>query len=801
MLYSDRFKAIHANLAPDFPIEHFASILEPAAIGLSTKQEFFAPVQFSIQVRGKTAAANGALRLNVPVYANENWLTELKERISKMAGLPSGTCVELKTVTRKPLSAIPEEKLNQVGKLFMYVNDKPLLLETMPSVPIEYSMSKEPALHKWFDGISDGLSEEIADLLFKKDVHEVDAAIRTNGDVQTLIERRLQSNLNGLTWPEFVRRHHLNSPPTANAKHADAVLKSVSGSMLNSIRSYIGAAKTQLKRHIGIVKAQKTVVAPTGMDAPVLGANDDMVISGSMTDGHAIYQRLATDALATPTLRDSVINSLYVSTMLQGSQPAPPRRVATTTTTAISDHHPWNAQIHHTLLPLRGSYPSDYIARHTRQDMTPNAPYIGGDVGSTYYAYHLLSGQHLTPPGMTISKGRIVTKVVPISEESQAAFQQLSGQHLLPPGIPVGRGHGRYHSRRPRQTRSQERDMESAVPELVECHRCSDSDSDNECAKEPAVLTRQPIDSQVPDLEPIEGWLKDKWNQFKDWRRRRKNSSSGSSSDDEQTQASVKASVPDLIPLVGDNFSSSEDEKDMGASIGKGVPDLIPLVGCHCSSSDSGGEQDQTAKASIGLEVPELEPIEGRTKWVKRFAKKGRKKRFGQNRRDNTGPPFAQSSMGIEVPDLIPLVGDNYNSKDLKASVGKRVPDLIPLVGCECNSSGSDSGSPTTTKASIGKRVPDPIPLVGCGCESNENSSSDPDSPPGSPTTTKASIGQNTLPRPLTDTRMAKNMPSIKAEMRSRLLPIAAPEPVSEEEVDAAMDDFPHLPKVSDIFK
>jgi hypothetical protein len=68
-------------------------------------------------------------------------------------------------------------------------------------------------------------------------------------------------------------------------------------------------------------------------------------------------------------------------------------------------HHPWNAQIHHTLEPMAGAYPAYYNLMHTKMDMSKDAAYPG-DVAKTYAAYHLFSGIPVMPMGTTIDPSK-----------------------------------------------------------------------------------------------------------------------------------------------------------------------------------------------------------------------------------------------------------------------------------------------------------------------------------------------------------------------------------------------------------
>lgn len=75
--------------------------------------------------------------------------------------------------------------------------------------------------------------------------------------------------------------------------------------------------------------------------------------------------------------------------------------------------HPWNAQIHHTLQPVAGTFPTYYNVLHTKQDMTSRAPYVG-DSAATYRAYHLYAGAGTCPArGVTINAPAAVKKPLP----------------------------------------------------------------------------------------------------------------------------------------------------------------------------------------------------------------------------------------------------------------------------------------------------------------------------------------------------------------------------------------------------
>jgi hypothetical protein len=73
----------------------------------------------------------------------------------------------------------------------------------------------------------------------------------------------------------------------------------------------------------------------------------------------------------------------------------------------IEAHHPWNALIHHSLYPVNGTYPTYYNVLHTKQDMSKDAPYVGGDLNETYKYYHMFMGGAMLPPGKMINQAKI----------------------------------------------------------------------------------------------------------------------------------------------------------------------------------------------------------------------------------------------------------------------------------------------------------------------------------------------------------------------------------------------------------
>jgi len=395
--YTEHFVRVHKQLSPSIPIHRFAEHANPLALGVGSKKDFFAPIRFNVQACGSIAQPGGTIRMDVPVHANTAWYADLKQKLAGTLGLTGASFIELRTVTGKPLNEVEVAKLQYVGNLNVYVDGKQKRFAAMPSVPVEYSVTKRQELRKWQLEAMRDLPHKVADELHRKNAVQVDAAIRVDGSVQKLIEAHLvKSTPKSMPWPEFVRVFNINSPKVANASDADVVLRNVSTSMLEFVRSFVGASKDRINKHIASVEAQQ--LSANGAKkhvAPVLGVS---LSAGVGENGHEMYSNLIEHALQSPALERAVLDTLFMSApasmMKRRAELVPVRKIAT--------HHPWYGQIH-SLLPVRGTYPSNYIVGHTKRDMSVNAPYLAGDMIKTYRAYHLFSGQHLAPPSMVVT--------------------------------------------------------------------------------------------------------------------------------------------------------------------------------------------------------------------------------------------------------------------------------------------------------------------------------------------------------------------------------------------------------------
>jgi hypothetical protein len=145
MSYTSQVRHLHKTLAPQVPIGVFVDALRPEAIGAADKTQFYAPERFSIQIAGSIGSAGGAIRLDVPVRANAQWLDTMKQRFASMIGLPVDVPLESMdfcTVTGRSISAVPVDQLRTLGKLNFFVKGKMIRLPAVPEIPIEYSLTK-----------------------------------------------------------------------------------------------------------------------------------------------------------------------------------------------------------------------------------------------------------------------------------------------------------------------------------------------------------------------------------------------------------------------------------------------------------------------------------------------------------------------------------------------------------------------------------------------------------------------------------------------------------------------------------
>lgn len=411
MQFSSSFQQAHKRLAPHLPIKRFAAVVNPQSIGLSSAADFYAPVRFSVQASGKANDPTGIICMDVAVQKNPDWLHDMKAQLVETMGLSeSNSPVELKTVTGMPLERVPVEQLHNVGKLSVFhsMEKEPIRVAALPPVPAEYRSNKTADLKQWVAQLADTIPQAVAAVLKGKNIYEVEEALRSEGGaVVKEIQRQLDCVSKGRdannSFPEFVRLHQANSAKCAEPEACKQLQKKVAKQILTYIRTFINAAQDDVLHHIAAEQAQKAVatVGDEHLLKPVFKSSTAAVAKPKL------YASLVEDALKVPALQKSLVSTIYnfdSKSFANATAFASTARPLAKRVQSVASHHPWFAHIHHTLLPIRGTYPSDYLTRHTRKDMSARAPFVG-DLNKTYDAYHRFSGVHAAPPPLRIKGG------------------------------------------------------------------------------------------------------------------------------------------------------------------------------------------------------------------------------------------------------------------------------------------------------------------------------------------------------------------------------------------------------------
>lgn len=330
MQYTRQVQYLHSQLAPTVPIDSFIDAIKPAALGLTDKSQFYAPVRFAVQICGGINAAAGAIRVDVPIHANERWLDDMKKRFAGMIGLKNslqGSDISFRTVAGQDISTIDQQHLPRVGKLNVYVGDKKIRLPAMPAIPVEYSVCKEANIQAWLQQVSAELPDLIAhELVAQKNLTQLDAAVRGDGPVLKLIQKHLLSSAapGGGGWNEFLRTHHMNSPDRISSSEAQSTLVSVSKDMLSNLRRFIEASAEPIGSYISHLDAKRIASdlskrSEQDVDhyKPLLAAVPGGAGNGNI-DGHELYRKIAEDALASPFVQQAIIATVYTRPIESG---------------------------------------------------------------------------------------------------------------------------------------------------------------------------------------------------------------------------------------------------------------------------------------------------------------------------------------------------------------------------------------------------------------------------------------------------------------------------------------------------
>jgi len=305
----------HRELAPDIPIGDFVNYLDPEILGLESAAQFYAPVEFSVHVKGHISEPAGAIRLHVPVHANENWLDILKEHIGSMYNVGS-QYIDLKDVARRSISDFDKKNLPTIGKLSVFVDGRKARLDHMPEVPPEYSINKINAISSWYDAVKSDLPELVAKELVKcESVDDLIDAIAPGGYVETSIKDEIFSRTNN--WNEFVRVNRMNSPYALSNNGAEDVLNAISGAVRSELNSFIQAAPEQITSYFSSIQAERTqrklhMKGRETSDYKPLFDSMPAHIKVSSENGFEMFHDIASGVFDSPVIADNVMNIIYI---------------------------------------------------------------------------------------------------------------------------------------------------------------------------------------------------------------------------------------------------------------------------------------------------------------------------------------------------------------------------------------------------------------------------------------------------------------------------------------------------------
>ena len=323
-VYSAHVRHLHSQLAPMLPIEAFVEALDPVAMGLQSANQFYAPVQFAVQISGPISAAAGAVRVQVPVHANPRWLSVMKQRFAAMIGMPELLEEEMdfRTVTGRSIGTIEDPaELHNVGKLNLYVRGELLRLPEVPAIPVEYSVSKLADIERWMGAT---IQEQVPGLVAKylapcKNIEEINAALRADGPMLKALTTAVIGK-DKAQWAEFVRTRHVNSPMVLDPKEAELAAQAIAKDvLLDEVRRFVEAAAPQIRSHLAATesRALQEQAAARGLKgndadhyAPVL-VNVHSGPMQSIANTQQFYRELAEDMLSAPHVQDAIVDALY----------------------------------------------------------------------------------------------------------------------------------------------------------------------------------------------------------------------------------------------------------------------------------------------------------------------------------------------------------------------------------------------------------------------------------------------------------------------------------------------------------
>ena len=263
---------------------------------MASRAQFYNNHTFTVHIAGSIGDPTGIQAVSVPVRSNPNWLRDMKYQFARMIGLESQSAdrCDFRTVDGRSIAAVAPEKLRFLGKLHFFMDNKRVLLDRMPPVPVEYSTSKTRSIGEWVDRVCDALPAKVTPLLVGRSAEEVDRAIRAGGPVVKLIKEELCRDHvvgEGGGWKEFVRVHHMNSPMSLSDEEAEQVLDHLATNViLARMRSYIQAAAGPIRNYIIGLEMQRVQSDARSKGGGVDERHYAPLISGSWSFGIAANQ-------------------------------------------------------------------------------------------------------------------------------------------------------------------------------------------------------------------------------------------------------------------------------------------------------------------------------------------------------------------------------------------------------------------------------------------------------------------------------------------------------------------------------
>jgi len=562
-MYSSRFVDIYERVGGTVHIDDFANRVDPNKIGFGSKKNFYSPIQFHIQA-GKNP--HDVVRVQAYVHENEqNWMKELQTNLAACLGarMENAENIQLKTVTGKPLEKVPIGQLEAVGKLHMYVDNKLKQLPKLPETfPIEYSVTKTNELGKWIE--TKLLAEVIpvvTNQLAQIDRPEVfNQALAGDGFIREKVKQVVIGSEKN--WAEFTRKFHAN-PNSFKIGNEVAVADLIADDILTMIRHYADATKRDISEHI----QSKISFANVGKEhhfKPLLTVGNSVNTSSKevvTAEGYNMYKRMVDGALKHPALVSSIFNSIHH--YYEPKKVVPP--AASLKPLRENTHHPWNNLIHHTILPIKGQYPVDYLKRHLKQDMSAKAKYVGTE-SRTYSMFHLFSGHHQAPPPRFIHPNpqyNISGIATAALIEKSSRFKRGGAKKGTPKGFDKGKKNEHYPF-------SSNKGMEDPAPQgLVDSE----------------YVELIPLGDELIECRCPGNCLCDK--KKKNRKNKKKNTSF------------MEAELPELVPL-GEEFVESE------------MPELVPLgdelIEC-CGNKEKKKDKKKKSTSFMEAEMPELVPL------------------------------------------------------------------------------------------------------------------------------------------------------------------------------------------------